>query len=192
MAIAYFITHPEVTINPSVPVPDWSLSSEGVRRVVRLLDQAWVRSVRTVFTSAERKALEAAQILADHLSLEPVVIAELGENDRSATGFLPKAEFELVADEFFAHPDESVRGWERAIDAQRRIVRAVNSAIATAPRDGDIAIVSHGAVGALLRCHLEGMSISRTEDQPAGGGGNLYSFDVESRHLLSGWLRIDE
>lgn len=118
MAIAYFITHPDVAIDPSVPVPYWQLSPEGIRRMVRLLDQGWVRDVRTVFTSAERKALDAARILAGHLSLEPVVIADLGENDRSATGFLPKAEFEIVADEFFAHPDASVRGWERAIDAQ--------------------------------------------------------------------------
>jgi broad specificity phosphatase PhoE len=192
VAIAYFITHPDVAIDPSVPVPDWQLSPEGIRRMVRLLDQGWVRDVRTVFTSAERKALDAARILAGHLSLEPVVIADLGENDRSATGFLPKAEFEIVADEFFAHPDASVRGWERAIDAQNRIVQAVNSAIAMASPDGAMAIVSHGAVGALLRCHVKGMPISRTEDQPAGGGGNLYSFEMESRQLLSRWRRIDE
>ena len=192
MAIAYFITHPDVTIDPTVPVPDWSLSSEGVRRTVRLLDQAWVRTVRAVFSSAERKAVQAAKILADHLSLGPLVIAALGENDRSSTGFLPKAEFERVADEFFAHPDESVRGWERAIDAQRRIIRAVNCAIAMAPPDANIAIVSHGAVGALLLCHLMGVPISRIEDQPVGGGGNFYSFDMESRQLLSGWRRIDE
>lgn len=192
MAIAYFITHPDVTIDPSVPVPDWSLSSEGIRRMVRLLDRAWVRTVRAVFTSAERKAVEAANILAGHLSLEPVVIADLGENDRSATGFLPKPEFERVADGFFAHPDESVRGWEPAIDAQRRIISAVNSAIVMAPPDENMAIVSHGAVGALLRCHLKRVPISRTEDQPAGGGGNLYSFDIQSGRLLSGWRRIDE
>lgn len=192
MPKAYFITHPDVLIDPSVPVPDWSLSSEGVRRMVHLLDQTWVKTVRAVFTSAERKAVQAAEILANHLSLEPVVITDLGENDRSATGFLPKAEFERVADEFFAHPDTSVRGWERAIDAQTRIVRAVTRAIAMAPPDRNIAIVSHGAVGALLRCHLMGRSISRTEDQPAGGGGNVYSFDIGSRQLLSLWRRIDE
>jgi broad specificity phosphatase PhoE len=192
IGIAYFITHPDVTIDPSVPIPDWSLSSEGVRRMVRLLDRAWVGNVRAVFTSAERKAVEAAKILADHLSLEPIVIADLGENDRSATGYLPKAEFERVADEFFGHPDESIRGWERAVDAQRRIIRAVDCTIAMAPPDGDIAIISHGAVGALLRCHLKGVPISRTEDQPAGRGGNLYSFDIEPRRLLSLWHRIDE
>lgn len=192
MPIAYFITHPEVAIDPSVPVPEWPLSSQGVRRMMVMLDQPWVGRVRAVFTSAERKALDAAHIVADHLCLSPVVIAGLGENDRSATGYLPKAEFEAVADAFFAHPDKCVRGWERAIDAQYRIVGAVDQIIAVAPADGDVAIISHGAVGALLLCHLTGVPISRTEDQPGSGGGNVFSFDIVTRRLLTGWHRIDE
>jgi hypothetical protein len=47
------------------------------------------------------------------------------ENDRSATGFLPPDEFETVANRLFAEPLVSIRGWERAIDAQLRIVREV-------------------------------------------------------------------
>ncbi|MFC0389117.1 histidine phosphatase family protein [Muricoccus vinaceus] len=50
----------------------------------------------------------------------------------------------------------------------------------TAPREGDIAIVSHGGVGALLLCHLKGVPISRAEDQPGAGGGCVYSFDPET------------
>ncbi len=191
MTIAYFVTHPEVAIDPSVPIPEWPLSFQGIRRMMLMLGQPWVGGVRAVFTSAERKALDGAHILADHLSLSPIVIADLGENDRSATGYLPKAEFDAVADAFFAHPGESVRGWERAIDAQSRIVRAANRAISMAPADGDLAMISHGGVGALLLCQLKGVPISRTEDQPAGGG-NVYSFDVVTRRLLSGWHRIDK
>jgi broad specificity phosphatase PhoE len=157
-----------------------------------LLVQPWVRAIRAVFSSAERKALQAATIMADHLSLSPAVIDDLGENDRSSTGYLPKAEFEAVADEFFARPEVSVRGWERAVDAQCRIVGAVGRAISMAPVEGDIAIISHGAVGALLRCYLKGAPISRAEDQSPGSGGNMYSFDTATRQLLTGWQRIDE
>jgi broad specificity phosphatase PhoE len=85
------------------------------------------------------------------------VMAELGENDRSATGFLPPEEFERVADQFFANPETSIRGWERAIDAQTRIVRAVERIESKGPT----AIVSHGAVGTLLYCHLAGKPIDR-------------------------------
>src|SRR5262249_27973892 len=39
---------------------------------------------------------------------------KLGENDRLATGYLPRLEFEAAVDEFFARPQTSVRGWEPA------------------------------------------------------------------------------
>lgn len=116
---------------------------------------------------------------------------DLGENDRSATGYLPRAAFEAMADAFFAEPEVSVRGWERAADAQARIVAAVRAVIATTFPPGDIAIVSHGAVGALLLGHLSGRSIDRSLDQPAGNGGNFFAFDRETRRLRHGWMPID-
>ena len=192
MRIVYFITHPEVTIDPGVPVPDWSLSPAGLQRMHRVLEQRWLSGVRSIFSSCEPKARDAAGILADHLRLSPVTINALGENDRSATGYLPKADFAAVADQFFARPGDSVRGWERAIDAQHRVRDAVDRAIALAQCGGEIAIVSHGGVGALLLCHLKQVPISRSEDQPGDGGGNLYCFDAEGRRLLSGWCRMEE
>ena len=192
MASIYFITHPEVVIDPKVPVPDWPLSTAGMRRMHLAAERPWLAGVRSIFTSTERKAMDAAGLLAGKLGISPVAIEGLGENDRSATGYLPRTEFEAVADEFFAQPDVSVRGWERAADAQRRIVRAVERAVSLASTDGDVAIVSHGGVGALLLCHLKGVPISRDADQPDGGGGNVYSFCKASHQLLSGWRRIEE
>jgi broad specificity phosphatase PhoE len=179
MTTVHFITHPEVTIDPAVPVSDWPLSPLGRQRMRFALEQPWLVDVRTVFSSAERKARDAAAIIAEHLGLSPIVIDNLGENDRSTTGYLPKPEFEAVADRFFASPDESVRGWERAIDAQRRII-------------GAIAIVSHGGVGVLLLCHLKDEPISRAYDQPGSGGGHVYSFDAATHRLLSEWRRIED
>jgi broad specificity phosphatase PhoE len=112
--------------------------------------------------------LEAAEILARQLRLPVQVAQALGENNRYATGFLPPAEFEEVANAFFAHPEESVRGWERAVDAQARIKMAVSDITRHAPV-GDIAIVSHGAVGTLLFCALTGQPVSRHFDQPFQG-----------------------
>ena len=97
-----------------------------------------------------------------------------------------------MADAFFAHPEASIRGWERAADAQRRIVDAAAAIFAQAPARGDVAVVFHGGVGALLLCHLKGMPISRTEDQPGGGGGFVFAFDTTSRTLRSGWRRIED
>lgn len=192
MPTLHFITHPEVVIDPSVPVPDWPLSPEGVRRMGLALEQPWMSRLGAVFSSAERKAIDIARLVGKRFRLLPVIVAELGENDRSATGYLPKAEFEATADLFFAHPDESVRGWERAVEAQRRIVGAVERVIVEAPEHGDVAVISHGGVGALLLCHLKGMPISRAEDQPGAGGGCVFSFDIGTRGLLSGWSPIED
>jgi broad specificity phosphatase PhoE len=191
MVIVYFITHPEVSIDAAVPVPDWPLSPVGSRRMQAAMGRPWLAGVRSVFCSAERKAMDAAGIAANYLGLRPTVVEALGENDRSATGYLPKSEFEAVADEFFARPDDSIRGWERAKDAQHRIVGAVERIVWMSAADGDVAIVSHGGVGTLFLCHLKGIPISRTEEQPGEGGGNFFSFDAAGRHLLSEWRRIE-
>jgi broad specificity phosphatase PhoE len=114
MATVFFITHPDVLIDPTVPVPDWPLSPCGLARMRAMLAQPWIPGIVHVASSADRKARDGAAILAVHLGLLPVARAGLGENDRSATGYLPKPEFEATADAFFAHPEASVRGWERA------------------------------------------------------------------------------
>lgn len=192
MPVVHFVTHPEVVIDPSMPVPDWPLSAEGIGRMALALERPWMGNLGSVFSSAERKALDAARMVAECFNLKPVVVDALGENDRSGTGYLPKLEFEAMADAFFARPEESVCGWERAVDAQRRIVAAVEHVITHAPGYGNIVVISHGGVGALLLCHLKAVPISRTEDQPGVGGGNVYSLDVKTRTLLSGWRRIED
>ena len=156
------------------------------------LRQRWIPSITSIYCSTEQKAIEGAAILAQHLSLSYTEVHALGENDRSSTGFLPPDEFELVADEFFANPGVSVRGWERAVDAQTRIRCAVESLVAQDQTPGAIAIVSHGAVGTLLYCALSGIAIDRRHDQPANGGGNYFSFTVLPSAAPSWWLPIDQ
>ncbi len=191
MPIIHFITHPDVLIDPAVPVPDWPLSPKGRARMEAALAADWVPAIRAIHCSTERKAIDGAEILGGHLGLPFATHHDLGENDRSATGFLPRAEFEATADQFFAHPTESIRGWERAVDAQARIVGSVERILA-GPVPGDIAIVAHGGVGALLLCHLLGEPISRTRDQPpSAAGGWRFAFDADTRRVVQGWERID-
>lgn len=155
------------------------------------LRQPWVRELTSVYCSNEQKAIDGAEILAAHLGIGFKKVAKLGENDRSATGFLPPEEFERVADEFFRAPEKSIRGWERAVDAQSRIVRAVEQIAARDNTSGAIAIVSHGAVGTLLYCHLAGEPIARRFDQPPNGGGNFYGFTLLPCAAHSWWRAID-
>ena len=193
MATVFFITHPDVVIDPGVPVPDWPLNAHGLARMHAMTARPWVRGVRRIFASGERKARDAAQILADGLGLGGYqVIADLGENDRSATGFLAKDEFEVTVDAFFAKPLQSIRGWEPAADAQARIVGAVEQAMSQTPEHVDIAIIGHGGTGSLLYCHLAALPVDRRYEQPATNGGNWFAFDRTSRKLLRyDWQSID-
>ena len=190
MPIAYYITHPQVQIDANVPVPEWGLSEIGRARALAMLEQPWVGSIRRVVSSAERKAIETAEILARQLGLTVEVRERMHENDRSATGFLPPPEFETVADQFFANPHKSIRGWERAIDAQQRILSEAEAVLGAAD-SGDIAFVGHGGVGTLLLLSLSNREISRAADQPAGGG-NYFAYDVGARRVVHGWRPIDK
>jgi len=118
-------------------------------------------------------------------------VPAMHENDRSATGFLPPPQFEEAADWFFAHPEQSFKGWERAVDAQARIVEAFDAVLATHDAAAPIAFVGHGGVGTLLKCHLAGRPISRDRDQP-GGGGNLYAFGLADLGLTCDWTPIED
>jgi broad specificity phosphatase PhoE len=187
----YYVTHPEVVQDPLVPVTEWRLSERGVARMAAFGRCPFVARVSTIYASDERKAVEGATILARRLGVAVHTRHDLGENDRSATGYLPPPEFEATADLFFARPHESVRGWERACDAQARIVRAIGE-IANEAAEGDLAIVAHGGVGALLLCHLAGEAIARAFDQPGSGGGNYFAFAVPTMAVIHGWRRIED
>ncbi len=185
--LLHVVTHPEVEVDPGVPVPEWRLSHQGRRRVRALLDEPWVPSLRHVLSSSERKARETAEPLARAVGVAVQVDPDLGENDRSATGFVPPQEFEALADAFFAEPSVSVRGWETADAAQARVTAAARRGLERC-REGDVAVVCHGAVGTLLWCALRGVPIDRRHDQP--GQGSHYPVDLATLRPLSGWRRL--
>ncbi|WP_242091262.1 histidine phosphatase family protein [Curtobacterium sp. DN_7.5] len=180
----WFVTHAEPVVEPRRPIGSWGLSAVGRARAA-----AWRAPVARVIASPERKAVETAELVAGGGSVEqdPALI----EVDRSATGYLPFDEFDAVVDAFFDRPTESVRGWERAVDAQERIVEAVRALAgpgAGPGAGGGVVLVSHGAVGALLLASLTGEPVARTHEQP--GMGSVLTLDPVSWRLLSGWKRL--
>ena len=192
---ALYLTHPQVRMDPAVPVPLWGLSDEGRQRAEAFAARRIVPEGTFVFSSRETKALELAEMMAAQAGSPVLADHQMGENDRSATGFLPPALFEETADRFFAAPEESVDGWERAADAQRRIVGAVPAALKSVPPDTPVIFCGHGAVGTLLKCHLGVRKIARSEDQSRHGhrgGGNAFLFDVAGTALHSEWMAMED
>ncbi|MDB6454048.1 histidine phosphatase family protein [Falsirhodobacter sp. 20TX0035] len=190
-ATVCYLTHPQVLIDPQKEVRRWSLNAVGAARVAALAGRPGALSAtRRIISSDETKAIETAQPLARALGVGLEVRPAMHENDRSATGFLPPAEFEAVADAFFAEPARSVRGWETAEAAQRRILAEVEGCLA-GPQDGDVLFVGHGGVGTLLFCALSGLAIDRRHDQGPGGGGCWFEFDLQTRTPPRGWQPME-
>jgi broad specificity phosphatase PhoE len=184
--IVRVVTHPEIVVDPAVPVPRWHLSDQGVARM-----RAFARRIPApgaVWSSDETKAIEAAGLLSAWHGLPVAVHKGLAEIDRSGTGYLPHDEHFAVADQAFANPHASIRGWERIFDAQARMVAATETILA-AHKSGDLALVCHGGVATLLRCALLGVTIDRALDQPCAGC--VWSFDANTRQVLTGWERIE-
>jgi broad specificity phosphatase PhoE len=147
-----------------------------------------------VWSSPEVKADQAARVIADELALPVLLAGGLAEVNRRATGYLSEPDFWANYQEFLDRPTHSARGWETAVDAQRRIFSTVEEIIETVQDDqgagADIVLMSHGGVGALLLCQLSGTPIQRLVNQP--GQGSLFSFDATTRKVLHGWQSFED
>lgn len=149
------------------------------------------KDISHVFVSDERKAQDGADMLHRALGTPVTVDERLGENDRSATGYVAPPRFWEIVERFFSEPETSVLGWERAVDAQTRIKAAVRDCVATcADTTGDLCFISHGGVGTLLLCDLLGEPISQERSQPMAGGGCFFVFDSATWALEHGWRDI--
>ena len=198
-----YVTHPEVTVDPNVAVTHWNLSPVGIARAHAIGRQPWAPRVGRIVSSNEAKAVQTATILAEHLGLTVEIREALGENDRSATGFVAPPKFEVLTDAFFAEPARSVEGWERAVDAQARIVAALaDLLVGDAPADvadgdvpepdapgADVVVVGHGGVGTLWYCALTGQAIDRRHDQP--GQGHYFTVDRATGRVEHPWRPVD-
>ncbi len=189
-AILRYLTHPEVVIDPNIQIQNWGLSEIGHARTQKLIQSGALRGTTRIVTSAEQKARDTAEPIAQSLNAHLHINPQTHENDRSATGYLPADDFEATADAFFAHPDKSIRGWETANAAQARIVAELEKTLQDQSA-GDILIVGHGGVGTLLYCHYAGLPIDRRYDQMPGGGC-LFAMDIAERRVVHHWRRIED
>jgi broad specificity phosphatase PhoE len=189
VVLARYITHPEVVVDATVAVTRWTLSERGLARLDRLLEAPWLQTIGRIVCSDELKARQTAQALSGRRDLPIEVRADAGEIDRSATGVLPVDEHERCANACFAAPTVSVRGWERAIDAQRRIVTALED-LFIEDQSSDVAVVGHGGVGTLWYCYLADVPIDRRWDQPRQG--HYFSVDLQTGRPLHRWRPFED
>jgi broad specificity phosphatase PhoE len=177
MGAIVFITHPEVVIDPAVPVPRWPLSPVGRARMEAFAAALAGRKVAEVWSSDEQKAVDGAAILAERLGAPHRIQPALGENGRESTGYIAPPEFWEVVDQFFAR--------------QARIIGAVTQVDRAAER-GVVLIVSHGGVGALLTAHLQNVAIGQEDRPPNPSGGCYLVIDRGPLRLRQSWRAMEE
>lgn len=191
MKTVYVITHPDVVIDPNVPVPQWPLSAKGRERIAGLMNGTLLKQVTAVYSSDEQKALDGAWTIAQSLGLKVAKVPTLGEVDRSSTGYLPREKHDQNARLLFEYPHDSIEGWEIAIEAQYRMVTTVYRILEFDKTPGPIVIMTHGAVGSFLYSHLKKRKISLADSPKAPGGGGIFSFEAKSLEVLTDWQDID-
>lgn len=153
MKTIYFITHPEVIKDLSQPVNQWKLSEEGKDRLKKLAQEDFWNRVQHIFSSKEIKSIQTAEILSEITKIPTEVFPNLQENYRTDE-LLEEKEYKTIFKRFFNYPKDSVRGWETASDAQKRIIGAISAIDELYPDLKTIAIIGHGVTGTLLLCNM--------------------------------------
>jgi len=138
------IKHSLPEIDSNLAASQWHLSKTG-RTKCFLLAEKLPSSIDIFISSCEPKAVETAQLLAQHCGKEWEILPGLQEHDRTNVPLLPQGQFEALIAQFFRKPNRLVMGRETAEQASRRFDAAIRSAI-TKHREKRIAVVSHGTV----------------------------------------------
>jgi broad specificity phosphatase PhoE len=134
---------PEVV--STVPAKEWRLSQSGQLRCKALAEKlaSWLPDV--VISSTEPKALETAQIIANHLDKPFSMFEGLHEHDRTGVDLVDKEQFETRVNDFLKNPDKLVFGRETAGQSLARFTKALASVEFEHPNK-NIVVVAHGTV----------------------------------------------
>lgn len=132
--------------SPELNSHDWPLTDEGRAKCKILAEKLRPYPIRQIYTSAEAKAIETGQIIAEILDLPTAIAADLGETKRIGLDMNASvAEFKAEVREAMRRPDEQLFGEEGFSDARERFLNEMNRLVAQHPEE-TIALVSHGRV----------------------------------------------
>jgi len=177
------IKHSKPLVQPEVPSHEWPLSDEGRARCAALAERVKPHAPAVIVASEEPKATETGRIVAEMLGVPFETAPGLHEHDRSNVPHMASRDFISYVALLFQQPDKLVLGQETASEAFRRFSAAIDQVIARHP-EGNIAIVTHGTVLALLaerRAKEDGFQLFRRMGLPS-----MIAFE------LPGWVLVEK
>jgi broad specificity phosphatase PhoE len=184
MSKLYYITHPEVKIDPQIAIEDWNLSQIGRTKAINISKEPFWKDIDLIITSPEMKAQTTAKIISEKTKVPVIKKDCLAEFDRSSTGFLKYEKYMEYMNKFYTTPDQSIDGWETALDAQTRIINCIDEFIKD-EKYNNIAVIGHGATATLYKCFIKQIAPSFDEDPKAQG--KYFVVDLDSNTLVSDW-----
>lgn len=176
------IKHASPQVEPDAPPERWHLSDEGRQKCETLAGALRPLEPAVVVSSEEMKAIETGQIVAQHLGRPHHAAPDLHEHDRSNVPQLRTAEYISMMELLFRRPNDLVLGNETAVAALSRFESALDEVLMAHP-EGNVAVVSHGTVIALLLEKLDrqrrGFDIWRAMKLPSFAVVGLPGMGVE-------------
>ena len=146
------IKHAPPQVVPGIPSEQWTLSDAGRAACGPLAERVRPHAPAAIVASTEPKARETAELVGAALAVPVTTADDLHEHDRSNVPHLPSREFISLVELFFRRPGELVLGKETAHAASARFRSAVDEVV-LGQAAGNVAVVSHGTVIALLVAH---------------------------------------
>lgn len=135
----------------------WELTAEGRTRCITLAQQIQIYQPQVIVTSAEPKAIQTGQVVAQQLHLPVETEPDLGEHRRAtAPYFDSEAEFKAHIRKLLTQPDKLVFGEETGTQACTRFCSAIET-ILKRHVGKNIAAVTHGTVMALFVAQVTGI-----------------------------------
>ncbi len=191
MSCLIFLTHPEVVIDPDVPVQNWSLSDNGKNLLYKSLRRGALPQIDHVFSSPERKAMDASAIIRNHFNCDVTILDKFGELDRSSTGYLPEDQHHTISSLAFEYPGVSIQGWERVDDMKDRIIRCFHKIEASIENGATVLASGHGGSGFALYLYLQGLSNYDRKLSPPSMG-SIFSYSPAKQTIELEWTRLDD
>lgn len=151
------IRHAETAVSATIPSREWGLTENGRLQAKQFAKKLPILPT-ILYTSAEEKAKETGDIIADIFGVTSQIALNIHEHDRTGVSFSPsRAVFEDRIFTFFTKPDQLVFGRETASEALTRFSRAVialhQGRITDPSTPLRTGVVTHGTVITLFICH---------------------------------------
>ena len=153
------VKHAAPEVVPDTPSEQWRLSDKGRAACTQLAASLASLKPGVIVSSEEPKASETAERVVRELGVDWETAPGLHEHDRSNVPHMRSAEFISTMELLFRRPQQLVLGRETAAGALKRFQNALADVLERHPDErGNVAVVSHGTVIALLLAHRAGQN----------------------------------